>query len=211
MQYIAERCLITEICRRLYEKDLIRGPEGNVSVRVDADRILATPSGQCKGFVSAGELVLVDLEGQVLEGHRPPSSELPMHLALYRARADVRAVVHAHPPAVLAYSLSRQPLPEKLLPETVLLLGQIARVPPHLPGSDALAQAVAEALRAPQSTALLENHGAVTVGHSLEEAWQRMEVFEAACRAAWMATQLGPLHPLPKPILEALRPQGEGP
>ncbi len=204
MRFVRERLEIVAICQRLYNRQLIAGPEGNVSVRV-GDLVLCTPSGKCKGFLSAADLVVVDLAGGVVEGHERPTSELSMHLALYRARQDVAAIVHAHPPFATAFALTGTGLPDGLLSEVELFLGPVVRVPYRLPGSTALAEQVRRCMPAPVSTALLQNHGAVTLGPTLERAWQRMEVLEAACRAIWYALPLNKPKTLPKSAIASLR------
>ncbi len=211
MRYVRERNEIVAVCRRLYERHLISGPEGNVSVRVD-ESVLTTPSGRCKGYLSAADVVLVDLQGRVIEGQERATSELPMHLAIYDARPDVRAVVHAHPPSVLAISLSREPLPERALAESIVLLGPVPRVPFELPGSRELGHKVAAALGPSSTVAILENHGAVAVGRTLEEAWMRMETLAAVCQAIWMARLLGKVHELPDDaVARLLDRQGDTP
>lgn len=206
MRYVPERCAIVEFGRRLYKRGLIAGPEGNLTVRV-ADGFLCTPSGASKGFLSADRVLLVSDQGRVIEGEGRPTSELSMHLAIYRARPDVGAIVHAHPPHALAFALTAEAFPEGVLSEVEVLLGPVAVVPYALPGSEELGRLVASSMPPPTSTALLQSHGAVTLGTSLEDAWKRMEVLEAACRGIWLAQQLGDVRKLPPDAVARLRQQ----
>lgn len=111
---------IVRCCRRLWEAGLIAGADGNVSVRLDPDRLLVTPSGMLKRDIAAADLVEVDLAGRGLRGSRRASSELDLHLRVYRARPDCGAVVHAHPPTATAYAVAGEPIPADVLPELIL-------------------------------------------------------------------------------------------
>ena len=186
---------IVRICRRLYERALIAGPDGNVSVRLGEDRILVTPSGLSKVDVTAASLVEVGLDGRHLAGAGRASSELRMHLAIYRARADVLAVVHAHPPTATAFAVAGDTIPDQVLPEVICQMGSVALVPYATPGTDAAAVAFAPFL-ADHDAFLMTNHGATTVGPSLEMAHQRMESLEHAARIVLTARLLGRVTPL---------------
>src|SRR5690348_10675736 len=124
----AARRDIVRVCRRLYERGLIAGPDGNVSVRLDDDRILATPSGMSKIDVNEDDLVVVNGIGEVLEGKRPASSELRMHLRIYQQRSDVRAVVHAHPPTATGFGVAGESFVAPVLPEVILQMGEVPLV-----------------------------------------------------------------------------------
>ena len=124
-RYESVREEICGVCRLLYERGYVVSNDGNVSVRVEDGKILITPSGVGKGRMTPDMLVLCDLEGVILEGDRPPSSESKMHLMIYRERPDVRAVVHAHPPFSTARAVCRRPLTERYLTEMVLSLGEV--------------------------------------------------------------------------------------
>ena len=189
---------IVEIGRRVYDRFFVAANDGNLSVRLDDDTVLVTPTGVSKGFMSPDDILQVSLNGEVLtasEGRRP-SSELPMHLAIYRARADVRAVVHTHAPTATAFALTDARLDEPLLPEVLLFIGSVAIVPYAPPGTEALPQAMTPYL-ADHDAFLLANHGVVTVGRTLEEAYFRTERLELFARIRLAALTLGPAHPLP--------------
>jgi L-fuculose-phosphate aldolase len=186
---------IVDICQRLYQRGFIAGTEGNVSVRVDADRIWITPSGHHKGMMDAADLLLIDLEGRVHAGEGRPSSETPMHLVCYQSREDVQAVVHAHPPIATALTVTGSPLATNLLPEAVIVLGDVPTVPYRLPSTWDFANLVGEALQH-TNAALLQNHGAVAVGPSLQAAFNVMETIERAAQIFFLAKTLGHVRPL---------------
>lgn len=194
---------IVTVCKRLYHRGLIVGTEGNVSVRVGADRVCITPSGCHKGFLSPSDLLLIDLDGRVCFGPGQPSSETPMHVMLYRRRADVHAVVHAHPPIATALTVAGYDLVTTLLPETVVALGDVPTVPYEMPTTWAFAETVSNAM--PHATAaLLANHGSVAVGPSLQDAFNIMETVERAAQIFFLATSMGHVRALPSEALDAL-------
>ena len=189
------RAAIVRVCRRLYERGLIAGPDGNVSVRLGADRIVVTPSGLSKVDVTEGALVEVGLDGRPLGGPGRASSELRMHLAIYRARPDALAVVHAHPPTATGFGVAGETIPERVLPEVICQMGAVALVPYATPGTDAAAAVFAPFL-AGHDAFLMANHGATTLGPTLEAAHQRMESLEHAARIVLAARLLGKVTPL---------------
>jgi L-fuculose-phosphate aldolase len=185
---------VVRVCQRLYERGLIAGPDGNVSVRLGPDRVLVTPSGLSKVDVTEDALVEVGLDGRPL-GTGRASSELRMHLAIYRARPDVGAIVHAHPPTATAFGVAGETIPERVLPEVICQMGSVALVPYATPGTDAAAGAFAPYLSG-HDAFLMANHGATTVGPTLEAAHQRMESLEHAARIVLAARLLGRVTPL---------------
>ena len=181
---------LCQVCRLLYRRGYVVGHDGNVSLRLGGDRILITPSGVSKGRVEPEMLVVCDLQGQVLSGDRYPSSELAMHLLLYQERPDVNGVVHAHPPAATAFAICRRPLGERYLTETVSGLGEVPVAPFAMPST----QEVPESIRpfaADHSAVLLANHGALTWGKTLWEAFDRMETVEQTANIYARVHQLG--------------------
>ncbi|NLL95326.1 MAG: class II aldolase/adducin family protein [Thermoplasmatales archaeon] len=167
------RSELAGVCSRLYERRLTFSAGGNVSVRV-GDAVLITPSGRNKGSLAPGDMVLVGMDGVPLSGGRP-SIETGFHIALYRKRKDVNAVVHCHPPWSTALSVTGGKI-EPYTPEGALLLGNVAVIPYHMPGSGALVEAVAAA--SGSDAMLMAHHGALTQGSDLEEAYNRMEELE---------------------------------
>lgn len=183
------------MCRRLYERGLIAGPDGNVSVRIAPDRILVTPSGLSKVDIQEHDLVELSLDGRHLRGSLRASSEVAMHLRAYRRRPDVNAVVHAHPPTATGFAVAGEGLTECVLPEVVWQMGQVPLVPYATPGTEALADSF-ESYLPHHDAFLLANHGATTLGATLVQAHQRMESLEHAARILLAARQVGRVNAL---------------
>ena len=175
------RALLCRIGGLLYERGHVVGHDGNVSVRLEGDRILITPSGVCKGRMEPDMMVLCDLEGNVLEGDRYPSSEIAMHLEVYRGRPDVNGIVHAHPPAATAFAICGRGLEERYLIETISGLGQVPVAPFGMPSTPEVAESIRPYL-AGHSAVLLANHGALTWGKDVWQAFDRMEVLEQTAK-----------------------------
>lgn len=186
----ALREAVVLVCRRLWERGLVAGQDGNVSVRLDGDRVLVTPAGFSKRDVAPADLVVTTLDGTRLTGAHPPSSEVALHLSAYRRRPDVRAVVHAHPPTATALAVTGQSLPDNILPEVTVLLGPVPLVPYATPGSAELAQQF-DPYWAGHDAFLMANHGALALGPDLRVAHQRMETMEHAARIVMAARILG--------------------
>lgn len=185
---------IVRVCRRLHERGLIAGQDGNVSMRLGTDRVLVTPAGFSKADVRAEDLVEVSMRGEHRRGKRRASSELAVHLAILGGRPDVGAVVHAHPPTATGFALAGESLPENALPELVYSVGPVALVPFAQPGTQALADQFMPWL-AGHDAWLMANHGAVTAGPTLLVAHQRMESLEHAARIILAARAVGRVVP----------------
>lgn len=177
---------IVEVGRRLLAAGLVAGNDGNISVRLSEDEVLVTPTGVSKGELTAERLVLVNLQGEVLEGWLRPTSELGVHLQVYRNNLAARAVIHAHAPHATAFALAGRTLAGCRLAEVTECLGEIPLVPYAPPGSAALALGVGEKA-ADYRGVLMEAHGPVTWGENLRQALYRMEELELACKIAWLA------------------------
>jgi L-fuculose-phosphate aldolase len=197
----ARRAVVT-VCRRLWERGLVAGQDGNVSVRLGRD-ILVTPSGYSKIDVRSADLLVVGLDGSRRRGRGRPSSEIALHLRAYARRPDVAAVVHAHPPTATALSVAGETIPERVLPEIALLLGQVPLVPYATPGTEALADRF-EPFWAGHDAFLMANHGALTLGTDLRLAHQRMETLEHAARVVSTARAIGRVNELSTTDLRAL-------
>lgn len=193
--------------RRLYEKGFVVSTDGNLSARLPGGGFLATPTGLPKGELSEALLASLDEEGRPSEG--APSSEWPMHLAIYRARPDVGAVVHAHPPFATALACAGRALDRPILSEVLISLGAVPLAAFELPSTEDLAEGVARSLGS-HVAVLLANHGAVTVGPDPRAAYYRMETLEQAARIQLYADLLGGGRPLPEPAVQALKGLGEG-
>ena len=194
---------IVRVCRRLYERGLIAGGEGNVSARRDSQTLLVTPSGASKVDVLEDDLVVVDLAGNPVAGSGRASSELGMHLRIYERRPDVGAVVHAHPPFATAFAVAGEDLMSPVLPEIVVLIGGVPLVPYATPGSPALAAAIEPFIEL-HDAFLMANHGATSFGSTLSLAHQRMESIEHAARTLFLARNLGRVTPLTDEQRDAL-------
>lgn len=186
----ARRADIVEIGRRLHQRAYVASNDGNISVRLDAERLLTTPKSVSKGFMSPDMLVITDYAGRKMAGEREPSSELPMHLAVYRRRADVTAVVHAHPPVATGFAVAGIPLDRAVLAEVVTTLGSIPIAEYGTPSTQELADAVDRHIAAHDGL-LLANHGAITVAGGLLPAYYKMETIEHFARISVVARVLG--------------------
>jgi L-fuculose-phosphate aldolase len=192
---LAVRREIVAVCRRLFERGLIAGPDGNVSVRVAPDRILVTPSGMSKVDVREHDLVELDLTGRQLRGSHRASSEVAMHLRAYRRRPDVNAVVHAHPPVATGFAVAGETFEACVLPEMIFQVGWVPLVPYATPGTEDVADRF-EPYLAEHDAFLMANHGATTLGRTLVSAHQRMESLEHTARILLTARLLGRVNTL---------------
>lgn len=183
------RAAIVAAGRRLYERRILASIEGNMSIRLEGDRIVATPSGINKGLMQPTDMVVTDLEGNPESGGNP-SSEMRMHLAIYKVRSDLGAIVHAHPTVATGYAVAGKQLPPAVLAEIVTTLGCIPIAPYGTPSTDALAEAVLGPIRN-YDALLLANHGALTAGGNLETAEERMYQLEHFAEVSLVAELLG--------------------
>jgi L-fuculose-phosphate aldolase len=185
-------------CRQLAARGLIAGRDGNLSVRIGPQRVLVTPSGQIKALLTAADMVEVNLAGKPRSrGRRKPTSELDLHLRILRHRPDVRAIVHAHPPTATGFAVAGQEIPDNLLPELMFVVGPVPLVPYGSSGTPELGERVVPFLDDTRCNALLlANHGAVTMGTTLDEAWIRMESLEHSARIIAAAQRIGQPQPL---------------
>jgi L-fuculose-phosphate aldolase len=175
---------------------LIAGRDGNLSVRIGKERVLVTPTGYIKSLVSARDMVEVDLAGRLrTRGSRKPTSELDLHLRILQHRPDVQAVVHAHPPTATGFAVAGEAIPGNLLPELIFVVGPVPLVPFGRPGTPELGDRVVPYLEG-HNALLLSNHGAVTMGGTLDEAWIRMESLEHCAKIIVAARAIGRPQPL---------------
>ena len=198
----ARREIVT-VCRRLWERGLIAGPDGNVSVRLAPDRILVTPAGMSKVDVRVDDLVEVRSDGRHLRGERRASSELAVHLRIYARRDDVGAIVHAHPPVATGFAVAGEGFASCVLPEVIFQLGTVPIVPYEMPGTEALARQF-DPFIPTHDAFLMANHGAVTIGPSLSIAHQRMESLEHTARILLTSRMLGRVNELSADQVAAL-------
>ena len=181
---------IVTIGRALHERGFIAACDGNLSARLDRDRILVTPSGMSKGAMRASDLVIVNMEGHKTRGRREVTSEIGMHLLIYRMRPDVRGIVHAHPRTATGFAAAGLPLNQPLVCEVVIGLGQIPLAPYGTPGTPELAKTL-EPLVPQYDAILMANHGVVTYGADLQSAYMKMETVEHFAQIALVTHVLG--------------------
>jgi L-fuculose-phosphate aldolase len=202
---MAESSLRQQICeigRRMYEKSFVAANDGNISVRLDAGRVLTTPTGVSKGFMTPESMVIVDLEGLPISAGKP-SSEILMHLFIYRERPDVQAVVHAHPLHATGFAVAGMSLGDCVTAEIIVTLGSIPLAPYGTPSTPKLPETLRPFIHH-HDAFLLANHGAVTVGKDLWEVYYKMERLEHYAHIIFISRQLGGEKILPKPAVEEL-------
>ncbi|MCD6379791.1 class II aldolase/adducin family protein [bacterium] len=181
---------IAYFMKRLYSRGLTTTSGGNISLRITNGSILITPSGDDKGRLTAETICEISTDGENLSSHQKPSMETYLHLLIYKRRGDIKAIIHAHPPWTTTLSATGRKTKSNLTGESRFILGEIARVPYALMGSEKLALAVSEAATN-TDVLLMENHGPVCLGLSLEDAFNKIEVLEAAAKATLITELLG--------------------
>ena len=182
--------LICEIGRRVYNKGFAAANDGNISIRVGDNEVLCSPTMICKGFMTPDDICAVDMEGTQIAGKRKRTSEVLLHLAIMKHRPDVKAVVHCHPPHATAFAVAREPIPQCILPEIEVFMGEVPIAPYETPGGHPFANTVVPFLKG-TNTIILTNHGTVSFGANLEEAYWKTEILDAYCRILLLAKQLG--------------------
>jgi L-fuculose-phosphate aldolase len=194
---------IVDVGRLIYQKGWVAANDGNISVRLDAEHVLCTPTGVSKGMMAPDDLIVCDMKGNKLQGRKERTSEIAMHLTVYNLRPDVRAVVHAHPPVATGFATAGRALNEALLPEVIIGLGCVPLAAYGLPGTPALTEPMLPLI--PKYDAILmANHGAVCYGEDLYRAFFKMETVEHYARIALVAELLGGPRVLPKTEVEKL-------
>src|SRR5246127_2162705 len=189
--------------RMLHERGFVAATDGNLSVRLSENRILSTPTCMSKGCMRASDLVVVDAEGRLVSGKRNVSSEIGMHLLIYRLRPDVKGIVHAHPPTATGFAAAGVALNQPLVCEVVIGLGSIPLAKYGTPGTPELTDAL-EPLVPQYDAILMKNHGVVTYGETLDRAYMKMETVEHFAKIALVSHLLGHQQPLNERDLEKL-------
>lgn len=184
---------ICEVGRRLYNRGFAAANDGNISIRVGENRVLCTPTGVSKGFLRPDDCCVVDLEGNQLGGTKKRTSEILLHLAIYKERSDIQGVVHCHPPHATAFAVAREPIPKCVLPEVEVFLGEVPIAKYETPGTQRFAETILPYLR-DCNTIILANHGTVAFAKDLMTAYFNTEIIDAYCRILLLARQLGPIH-----------------
>jgi len=190
-------------CRKVYEKNFVSAYDGNLSLKTRSGTILITRSAVCKGDVTANDILEINMNGEIINGAGKISTENKLHLFIYQFRKDVRAVVQAHPVYATAFASTRESLDRPIFPEVVLTLGRIPLCKYATPSTDELPGSLKQHIDY-ANVFLLENHGAVSVGVNLKQAYFRMEKLEHTAKTLFVASKLGGIKELPKHKLEAL-------
>ena len=184
-----------DIGRRIWVKGFCAGNEGNHSYRIGEDRVLCTPTGISKGNLKPEDICTVDMEGKQVSGKRKRTSEILLHLAIYKARPDVKAVVHSHPPHATAFAIANVDLPTCIHPEAEVFLGAVKTAKYVTPGDTRLGESILPYVK-DSNAILLQNHGTVTYDKDLENAYYKLEIVDAYARILILAKQIGNIRPL---------------
>ena len=179
-----------EIGRRVYQKGFAAANDGNISIRVGDNEVLCSPTMICKGYMTPDDICAVDFAGNQIGGKRKRTSEILLHLSIMKARDDVKAVVHCHPPHATAFAVAGEPIPQCILPEVEVFMGEIPIAPYETPGTQKFADTVLPFLKG-TSCIILKNHGTVSFGKTVEEAFWKTEILDSYCRILMLARQLG--------------------
>jgi len=204
MKYAKQRELIVESGRRLYQNGFVPGTDGNLSCRTDDRQVLITPSGAAKGHLRPEDIILVDFDGKPISDDGKPSSEIMMHIFVYKNRPDIAACCHAHPPYSTAFSVLGRNLPADVLPEVLLSLGDIPLTDYAPPGTEAVPDSLKPYIHNHQAF-ILRNHGVLTIGRDMEEAFNRMEMVEHFAKILYIAEGVGEINHLDKAEVERLK------
>jgi L-fuculose-phosphate aldolase len=186
---------ICEVGRRVYQRGYVAANDGNISVRMEADRVLCTPTGVSKGYLSEDMLAICDMDGEQIAGSMKISSEIRMHLEIYKLRSDINSVVHAHPPTATGFAVAGIELTQCVLPEVVVSLGGVPLAAYGTPGGPDIVEPMKPLLRQ-YDAVLMANHGVVTLGQHVMDAHFKMETVEHFAKIALVAHQLGAVRTL---------------
>ena len=198
---------LVAVARACYTRDYICGTEGNFSLRLDGEHLLTTPKGACKGSLNESDLVVTNLDGKPTthpgNGGKQPSTELAMHLAVYRLRPEIQAVVHAHPTTAVAFTVAGKSLTKCILPEAILALGAIPVAPYATPSTDEVPESIKAGVLA-NNVVMLDHHGALCFADTIWNAFYLLETLEHHAKTLLIAELLGGAKPLPKTSVEKL-------
>lgn len=199
---------IIQVGKRMYDRGYVASNDGNISARIDSERVLISPTGVSKGFMKPEDLVVVDYNGKVLSGSKKPSSEVFMHLQVYKERPDINSVCHSHPPYATGFAVAGIPLDKCVLPEVIIALGSIPLIEYGTPGTEEFYKPVLKLLK-DYDAFLLANHGALTIGKDVINAYHKMETLEHFAHIAFVAQQVGYVNTLNKDQVQKLTDQRE--
>jgi L-fuculose-phosphate aldolase len=201
--YTKQRNEIVIAGKRIYSRGYVASNDGNISTRVSKNKILITPTCVSKGFMKADDLIVVDLEGNLIEGKKKQSSEANMHLQIYKARPDILSICHTHAPYATGFAVAGIPLNKMVLPEVIIVLGSIPLIEYGTTGTDELYGMISKYVL-DYDAFLLANHGVVTLGKNVLDAYHKMETVEHAAKIQFIASQLGNVNTLTKTQTEKL-------
>jgi L-fuculose-phosphate aldolase len=194
---------IIDVGKLVFQKGWVAANDGNITIRLDKDRIMATPTGICKGMMDHDDLIVVDMKGNKIEGKKECTSEIAMHLTVYEMRPDIRSVVHAHPPVATGFATAGRALNLALLPEVIIGLGCVPLADYGLPGTPELTKPMLPLI--PKYDAIMMgNHGAVCYGPDVYKAFFKMETVEHFARISFVAEMLGGAKALPRVEVDKL-------
>ena len=181
---------ICEIGRRIYNKGFAAANDGNITVRISDNEVLCTPTMHSKGFLKPDDISTVDMTGKQIAGRKKRSSEALLHLEIYKNRPDIKSVVHCHPPHATAFAIAREPIPQCVLPEVEVFLGDVPITKYETPGGQAFADTIIPFVQK-TNVIILANHGTVSYGEDVERAYWWTEILDAYCRMLMLARDLG--------------------
>ncbi len=181
---------ICEIGRRIYNKGFAAANDGNITVRISDNEVLCTPTMHSKGFLKPDDISTIDMTGKQIAGSKKRSSEALLHLEIYKQRPDIKSVVHCHPPHATAFAVAREPIPQCVLPEVEVFLGDVPITKYETPGGQAFADTIIPYVHK-CNVMILANHGTVSFGEDVEKAYWWTEILDAYCRILMLARQLG--------------------
>jgi len=190
---------MAQVGHRIWQKGFCAGNEGNHSVRISEDRVLCTPTGISKGFLDAEDMCIVDMDGNQVEANprgRKRTSEVLVHLAIYKKRPDVNAVIHSHPPHATAFAIAGITLPEGVHPEAEVFLGKVKTAPYATPSKQDLPDSITPLIGAETNTVLMGNHGSVSFSFDLTDTYYKLEILDAYCRILLLTKQIGRMNTL---------------
>jgi L-fuculose-phosphate aldolase len=194
---------ICEIGDRIYKKGFAAANDGNISFRVSEKEVVCTPTQICKGFMKPDDLCTVDMEGKQISGHRKRTSEIMLHIAIMKERPEVKSVVHCHPPHATAFGIAREPIPQCVLPEVEVFLGDVPITKYATPGGQEFASTILPFVQK-TNIIILANHGTVSYGETVERAYWWTEILDAYCRMLMLARGLGRINYFSEPEARAL-------
>ncbi|NVN96606.1 MAG: class II aldolase/adducin family protein [Bacteroidetes bacterium] len=194
---------LIEVCHKAYQNKFVSAYDGNLSARIDSSKILITPSAKCKGSLKEDDLIVIDYDGNLIEGNAKVSTEAKIHLFAYKSRPEVQSVVHCHPVYASAFSITNNILDQPIFPEVILSLGRINICPYATPSTPEVPNSM-KSFIAHSWVLLLQNHGAISFGKSIEEAYFKMEKLEHFAKIMSVANQLGKINKLNEVQLKKL-------